>query len=363
MGIVAPRPPGVRQLPDRGRDGICIDVMRHVTDPRQHDEACIGYGRRCCPRMDMRRYRRIGAACQDDGGGGDLTIARRLRGNERLERGDVLRIRHELRRPQQQPDGGTTDVIRRRSLGREHRRDAAVEQQDAERECDGVGKQRPDNGRRKDGVVPRQAALPGMRDRRQQHKPRDPGRKGKRKRGCDRSSQRMAEEHEALDADAPERLRDQCRLPCRRSVRNAARPVAPAMSGAVDQDDAAVRCQPVAEGEAQVLEIAAGAMHKHDRELVLTRRGAKLQHMQLAALDLDQAPRSRMGSFDAGRFQDRHRTSGAEDCHNGEKKENRHSSSVASADLKGWSHGGKALTVQVDLRMMQGRALWPLCFQ
>jgi hypothetical protein len=32
-----------------------------------------------------------------------------------------------------------------------------------------------------------------------------------------------------------------------------------------------------------------------------------------------------MGSFDARRFQDRNRTSGAEDCHNGEKKENHRS--------------------------------------
>ncbi len=61
-------------------------------------------------------------------------------------------------------------------------------------------------------------------------------------------------------------------------------------SATPDEDDAAVRSQPVAEGEAQVLEIAAGAMHKHDRELVGRRRGAKLQHMQLAALDLDEAP-------------------------------------------------------------------------
>ncbi len=97
------------------------------------------------------------------------------------------------------------------------------------------------------------------------------------------------------------------------------------MSGAVDQDDAAVRRQPVAEGEAQVLEIAARAMHKHDREPVARRRGAKLQHMQLAALDLDEAPGSRMGSFDARRFHDRNRTRGAEDCHNGDEKENHRS--------------------------------------
>ncbi len=42
-----------------------------------------------------------------------------------------------------------------------------------------------------------------------------------------------------------------------------------------------------------------------------------------------------MGSFDARRFQDRNRTSGAEDGHNGKKKENHHSSSLASANLKG----------------------------
>ena len=73
-----------RQLADRRHHGICIDVVRHVADACQDDETRVRHRRRDRACMDARRYRSVSAACQDHGGGGDLAIARRLRGNERL---------------------------------------------------------------------------------------------------------------------------------------------------------------------------------------------------------------------------------------------------------------------------------------
>src|SRR5215471_16179604 len=160
-----------------------------------------------------------------------------------------------------------------------------------------------------------------MGDERQQNKSCDPGRIGKRKSGRDRSPQRMAKEHEALDADAVESLRDQCGLPCRRSVCNASRPVTPAMSRAIDQNYAAANGKPAAKGEVQVFEIAARTMHQHDRESLLLRRSANLHHMQPAALDLDEPPRSRMGSLDSHRFDDRNSRASSEERRHSEEKE------------------------------------------
>src|SRR5215831_3375329 len=107
-----------------------------------------------------------------------------------------------------------------------------------------------------------------MGDGRQQHKSGEPGRIGKRKSGRDGSPQRVAKEHEALDAHAVESLCDQCGLPRRRSVRNASRPVTPAMSRTIDQNYPAVHAKPPAEGETKVFEITACAMHEHDRKLL-----------------------------------------------------------------------------------------------
>jgi hypothetical protein len=41
------------------------------------------------------------------------------------------------------------------------------------------------------------------------------------------------------------------------------------MARAIEQDDAAVRSQPLAKGDAQVVEIAAGAVDHHDRKLLV----------------------------------------------------------------------------------------------
>ena len=123
-----------------------------------------------------------------------------------------------------------------------------------------------------------------MRHWSQQNKPRDSGRKRKCKRGRDCSSQRMAKEHEARDADAVEGRGDQCGLASRRRIGNPTRPFAPAMSWSIQENDTAARREPPPDGETQVFEIAACAMNKHDGELVGRNRLAKLHHVQLCAL-------------------------------------------------------------------------------
>ena len=98
------------------------------------------------------------------------------------------------------------------------------------------------------------------------------------------------------DPDPLQRLVDQRRLTGRRSIGAAARPVAPAVARPIDQDDAIARGEPVAERDAHVVEIAAGAVQQHDRRRA---GGAKLQQMQPAAGHLDKAPGRRMGALDA----------------------------------------------------------------
>src|SRR5262249_5269878 len=124
---------------------------------------------------------------------------------------------------------------------------------------------------------------------------------------------------------AVESLCDQCGLPRRRSVRNASRPVTPAMSRTIDQNYPAVHAKPPAEGETKVFEITACAMHEHDRKLLLLRRGTNLHHMHAAALDLDEPPRRRMGSLYAQCCDDRNCGANAENCRNSENEEDHRS--------------------------------------
>jgi len=120
-----------------------------------------------------------------------------------------------------------------------------------------------------------------------QHESGDAGWTGKRKRRRDRAAERMTEEYKTLDADPVEGLHDQRGLACWRCIRCPARPVAPAVTGTIYQDNAAVQGKVIAEGMTQVLEIAACAVHEDDRQLFLDARRAKLLHMQPSARDLD----------------------------------------------------------------------------
>jgi hypothetical protein len=72
----------------------------------------------------------------------------------------------------------------------------------------------------------------------------------------------------------------------------------------VDQDDAVLRRQPLAQRQPGVAEIAAGAMQQQHRRSV---RGAEFQHMQAAAVDVDKAAGRRIAALDQPRAGKGHR--------------------------------------------------------
>ena len=104
-----------------------------------------------------------------------------------------------------------------------------------------------------------------MGDRREQDEAGNALRVCARKGGGDSAAERMADQHEPVEADAVERLRDQRRLPRRRGAGLAARAVAPAVAGTIDQHHPARLREPVAERELEVAHIAAGAVDQHHR--------------------------------------------------------------------------------------------------
>jgi hypothetical protein len=126
---------------------------------------------------------------------------------------------------------------------------------------------------------------------------------GEREGGRDRAAQRMSQQHEPLDAHAVQRLRDERGLAGRRSVLRAPRAVAPAVAGAIDQNDPAGLGQPVAEREPKVAEIAAGATHQHDRPVQSADPPplplAEFEDMKPSAIDLDKAAGRRVRRLDA----------------------------------------------------------------
>ncbi len=116
----------------------------------------------------------------------------------------------------------------------------------------------------------------------------------------------MSDQHETVEADAVERLRDQRRLPRRRGVRRAARTVAPAVAGTIDQHHPARLREPIAEAEPQIAQIAAGAVNQHHRPERVGHVGAwsiarrrKIEHVKPAAGDVDEPAGRRMGRLDA----------------------------------------------------------------
>jgi hypothetical protein len=100
-----------RQLLDGRHDLVRFDVVWHVADTGEHDEARTGHRGRECAGMKLRRYGRVGAACHDDGGHANLGVARHLYRYERLECGNILRIGDELRRSQEEADRSATHIV------------------------------------------------------------------------------------------------------------------------------------------------------------------------------------------------------------------------------------------------------------
>ena len=94
---------------------------------------------------------------------------------------------------------------------------------------------------------------------------------------------------------ACERLVDERRLAGGRSVIAAIRPVAPAVTRPIDQNDAVARRQPVAERQPDIAEIAAGAMQQNDGRGV---GAAAFDDVQTAAVDGDKSSGRRIGALD-----------------------------------------------------------------
>ena len=149
----------------------------------------------------------------------------------------------------------------------------------------------------------------------------------------------MSQQHEPLDAHAVQRLRDERGLAGRRSVLRAPRAVAPAVAGAIDQNDPAGLRQPVAERQPEVAEIAAGTVHQHDRPV---RIGApspcsslltEFEDVKPAAIDFDKAARGRVGHLDAPDGERGDPRTDADDGDDGEKHETGHESPTGHSSL------------------------------
>ncbi len=85
------------------------------------------------------------------------------------------------------------------------------------------------------------------------------------------------------------------------------RALAPAMAGPVDQDDAMVLLEPVAERKPHVLEIAARAVQQHDRRIVVGGLGARRRDRPHAGApaDLHEPAGGRMSALDPARADER----------------------------------------------------------
>ena len=95
----------------------------------------------------------------------------------------------------------------------------------------------------------------------------------------------MGNHDRAADANLHERLMHQERLAGGRSVRHAARPFAPAVTGTVDQDHPVCCRQPFAKRKPHVAQIGTGAVQQDHRRCIGV---TELQQMHPAAIDLDE---------------------------------------------------------------------------
>ena len=127
-------------------------------------------------------------------------------------------------------------------------------------------------------------------------------RKRQRIGGGERAAPGVADHDRAPDAKLLEGARDQLRLPRRRSAIVALRTRAPAVAGAVYQNDTMRGSKLFAERQPHVLKIAAGAVDQNDRRLGAGSIGgqAKHRHVQAYALHLNELAGRRMRGFKPG---------------------------------------------------------------
>src|ERR1700704_5976367 len=126
----------------------------------------------------------------------------------------------------------------------------------------------------------------------------------------------MADDDRAPDTEARERVGDEGCLAAGRGVRAGARTVAEAVAGAIDQEDAPGRGQPVSEDEALVLEIAARSVQQDNREIMAALRGAELHDVQPAAAHRHENAGGTVRTLDQPDADGRERSAKAEDRDN-----------------------------------------------
>src|SRR5579883_1906058 len=285
------------QLVDRLDDRLRCRVLRHVADAFQQNQLGVRNERRNDTRVQVHRDHGVAIAADDHGRRRDRAIARHLRGDEGLERRDILRIGRELRRPQHQPRRAAPRVFGRRPLRHEHAGDAAADHEQPQRQRQRMREQWSDHPRGGERVVPGDAAGPRMGHGREQHEAGDALREIERQRRGERAGPGVAENDRPLDAELAQCLRDQRGLTPRRGIAASAGTIAEAVAGPIDQNDAAPRRERVPEGEPLVLEIAARAMQQHDRRTGGRTRRRQIDDMQPAAGGGHEATRGWMDAF------------------------------------------------------------------
>ena len=110
----------------------------------------------------------------------------------------------------------------------------------------------------------------------------------------------MTDQNRLADAELVERLMQYVGLKGRRA--GVARlTFAPAEARPVDRDDAMLRDKPLAECDAHVFEIGAGAVHENDRQRAVFAALPQLRDVLAKTADLDHAAARRIGPLDPPR--------------------------------------------------------------
>ena len=111
---------------------------------------------------------------------------------------------------------------------------------------------------------------------------------------AERAAPGMHDEDRTIDPELAERLVDHPRLDVRRRILPS-RARAPAMAGTVDQDDAMLLGQEVAERMPHRFEVGARAVQHHDRQAGIAR--ADIDDMEHGTFDLDHPALRRKGAL------------------------------------------------------------------
>ncbi|EGE55990.1 hypothetical protein RHECNPAF_770024 [Rhizobium etli CNPAF512] len=240
----------------------------------------------------------VAIACYDDGRRGDLRIERRLLfqiGEQPFEIGGVVA---EGAGPQHQRWAGPFDVIERARIGTEDIQRAALQPAEPQRHDDGVIEQPADDRRRRDMIIPVDAARPGMG-----------GGCQKEQAGClfgmaqaegcgDRAAERMTDNDRPLDAACLHQPGDRVRLAGRHRIFGAAA-FGIAVTGAIDEEHFGPALECGAEGDELVEQIAAGAVNEDESRQIGMFRTLDMDGIHAIAADIRQFTDIGIGLFES----------------------------------------------------------------